>query len=224
MFQGERRCSSRSPAHAQLCLPIVWSVLVAAAAADDSVFTSQTHRFSIKAPSPNWSQKIAPKENLDWLASSPTGAKSIFVAVMDQPAADFGNPDFQRGFENGFLKPANGTKTKGTATLVDGRPAYRFVAEMPALGKKVSVVVLGVASHGRAYAISGQSSVGDADIDAEINAGINSFHLLDPPDPPAAPLAAQYQAEKVGEAVGRILGVIVLVVVVVLLGKKIFTG
>lgn len=66
---------------------------------------------------------------------------------------------------------------------MEGRTAYRLVAKtaLPD-GKSVSHLVVAVISHGRVYRLSAQSGVTDTDIDPELNASIDSFHLFDPPD------------------------------------------
>ena len=164
--------------------PLFWALLVGAAMADDLVYTSQVDRFSIKRPNAAWSEKVAAGQQLAWTAANQAKTKFIVIAVIHSPVpADVGNPEFQRGFEDGYLKPANGKKIRGENVVIDGRPAYRLDAEISILGKKCSAVVLGVFSRGRVYSLSTQSFVGVADGDPELDAAINSFHLLDPPDP-----------------------------------------
>ena len=200
----------------------VWVLFVAAAAADDSTWTSQQDRCSISLPNASWTERKPPMPDVKWLAVNHAKTKMISVAVFSYPQ---GTTELSRsGFDEGYLKSVSGTKIKGGDFAIDGRMAYRVVAESTLSGKNISNVAVAVISHGRAYRNDAQTSAGDADTDPEINASINSFHVLDSLDPPApanrAPATGEELAYRIGEFVGGCFALLLIGVPLVYLGKK----
>jgi hypothetical protein len=123
------------------------------------------------------------------------------------------NDDFRSGFDSGFTKNGN-QKISSRDVPFQGRTAYRVVGATSGNGIKLAVVCVAVLSHNRVYAVGGYSKTSEADTDPEINAAIDSFRLLDPPDPPT-PVDRRDWAERVSEKAGEVVGVILVIAVVI---------
>ena len=218
-----------------LFVPLLSAIL--ASKADDLTFTSDVDRYSIRLPGHNWQKFQSLSGRSEWGASNSNNSKKLTVIVkaVGSADADMSNPDAQRILELGATKGGKLKKVRSATTVVDGRPAYRLVLAGISPGGKRSMVELVVGSSGKLYAIEGLSFVDDADTDPEINAGINSFHLLDPPDhevastvhnspaSPVVPSASENEhirAFNDGKKVGRVVAAIMALVLTVALIKK----
>ena len=172
--------SVRSTNRILLATSLAASLFIAANTVDDLTWTSQQDRCSIALPNARWTEKEPFDPKVAWFAANSDGMKVVYLTVFDI----HGISELNRSiFEDAYLKAANAKKLKGYDFAIEGRTAFRLVAESLRNGKSLSHVVVVVVSHGKAYRIAAQSATSDADTDPEINTSINSFHLFDPPEP-----------------------------------------
>ncbi len=201
------------PSSQALLALFAWSLSGIAASADEGVFVFEQDRFSIGVPDTSWSRRDPKTDIVKWIAVKKGGAKIATVSVSNLTTdLSFGNPAVQTAFGTAYLKAVNGTKVKGTGEFLEGRIAYRLVANSSVAGKQGSRVKIAVVSRRRQYDVSVVSFVSDADTDPEVISLLKSFHLLDPPDP--QDLLHEAAKPDSSERIGEITGTVVIVTAV----------
>ena len=155
------------------------------AEAENDKWTSDTYRCSLSLPGKDWrfdTPSSPPGTAMHILARKADGTKTATLTVVESPALKTMSQPLETGIEKGFLQLTGSQKVSSREQTVDGRTAYRLVTAFAVAGEKTQLVLVTAVWHGRTYAVSGSSAVSDVDTDPEINACINSFHFLDPPD------------------------------------------
>jgi hypothetical protein len=190
----------------------------------ETTWTSEPFRCSIGIPNERWEIIEIPTDHpeIKMTAVNSDRTKKVAVYVIDAPDGAFDGD----GFDQGFLRSVNGRKRQGEDTDWEGRPAHRLLGDAQFDDRNGTFINLALVSGRRLYSIMGVSLVSDASSDLEIKSAINSFHLLDPPDPPGAQAAAAEDerqrrlAGKIGQIVGGVLGVAIGIWLVVHVLKR----
>jgi hypothetical protein len=125
--------------------------------------------------------------------------------------------------ERGIMKSGgNATKVGSSDFVYEGRAAHRLICTATMAGRPVSLVYVTLWSHRRLYSICVTSMDGDADKDTELNSCLNSFHLMDPPDPPDAGAMPDNRnwSEKASEKIGECVGFLIVVIIAVYIFQR----
>ena len=149
----------------------------AATAADGRVFTSEKYRCSIALPGKNWRFVTAGD-----LVTAIGPDRRAGLSMVETEDTDVLSAEWRAAFDKQLTSIGSGQKISSRDFQIDGRAAYRVIWTATEQGIKTSSVTVVLASRNIVYSISGYSSKTDADTDPQINAFINSFQLLDPPD------------------------------------------
>lgn len=157
-------------------ISLTFTLLASLASAE--VLKSDEHNYAITVPD-SWSVTFQNSAGLS--LASPDRKKTITLVLRKVSYTTLDSNSIAK-VERGFIQ-AGAQKASSRSLTIDGIPAYEIALSMGKAPYGSTFLARQIVADGKLYSLQGMHLGGDVMQDADIQAGLDSFHFLQPPKP-----------------------------------------